>query len=192
MERGWNDETSDYSGTGGKKLFSRWTVTPCGQTLRVGPVIARGGRVDGRASGTESPSRQRLGGAGQRRLPAGCGLTGCGQTACCTSRMRCREQSSRENPRFSSAQRPRMDFGHGLIGTGPLCCAVFCNTPLGAGLCPAELGHASPMRGHGGEPLSPPTRGGAADDCTAIRGIAGVMACSETVAGSRAWGGVMG
>jgi hypothetical protein len=189
--------------------------------------------VDGRAGGTESPSRQRLGGAGQRRLPAGCGLTGCGQTACCTSRMRCWEQSSRENRRFSSAQRPRMDFGHGLItgcgqtacctsrmrcrerssrekrrfssaqrprmdfghgliGTGPLCCAVFCNAPLGTGLCPAELGHASPMRGHGGEPLSPPTRGGAADDCTAIRGIAGVMACSETVAGSRAWGGVMG
>jgi hypothetical protein len=42
---------------------------------------------------------------------------GCGQTACCTSWMKCRERSSREKRRFSSGQRPGMDFGHGLSAT---------------------------------------------------------------------------
>jgi hypothetical protein len=41
-------------------------------------------------------------------------LAGCGQTACCTSRKRCRERSSREKRSVSSGQRPWMDFGHGL------------------------------------------------------------------------------
>ena len=51
----------------------------------------------------------------QLRLGAADGLSGCGQTACRTGGIRCREQSSRENRWFSSGQRPRMDFGHGLL-----------------------------------------------------------------------------
>ena len=43
------------------------------------------------------------------------GLAGCGHTACCTSRKRCRERSSREKRSVSSGQRPGMDFGHGLL-----------------------------------------------------------------------------
>jgi hypothetical protein len=42
-------------------------------------------------------------------------LAGCGQTACRTSGMRCRERSSREHRRFSCGQRPRRDFVHGLL-----------------------------------------------------------------------------
>jgi hypothetical protein len=43
------------------------------------------------------------------------GLAGCGHTACCTSRKRCRERSSREKRSVSSGHRPWMDFGHGLL-----------------------------------------------------------------------------
>ena len=43
------------------------------------------------------------------------GIAGCGHTACCTSRMRCRERSSREKRSFSGGQRPWMDYGHGLL-----------------------------------------------------------------------------
>jgi hypothetical protein len=50
-------------------------------------------------------------------------LAGCGQTACRTSGMRCRERSSREKRSISSGQRPRMDFGHGLsAGCGQTAC----------------------------------------------------------------------
>jgi hypothetical protein len=53
-------------------------------------------------------------------LPAGCG-----QTACCTSWMRCRERNSREKRSFSSGQRPWMDFGHGLpAGCGQTACCT--------------------------------------------------------------------
>jgi hypothetical protein len=50
-------------------------------------------------------------------------LAGFGQTACCTSWMRCRERSSREKRSFSGGQRPGMDFGHGLLSTDPGCVA---------------------------------------------------------------------
>ncbi|MFZ4732938.1 MAG: NAD-binding protein, partial [Pirellulales bacterium] len=45
----------------------------------------------------------------------GSAVAGCGQTACCTSWMRCRERNSPENRRSSGGQRPWMDLGHGLV-----------------------------------------------------------------------------
>ncbi|NBV46497.1 MAG: hypothetical protein EBR86_12885 [Planctomycetia bacterium] len=52
-------------------------------------------------------------------------LAGCGQTACRTSGKRCRECNSREKRSFSSGQRPRMDFGHGLLaGCGQTACCT--------------------------------------------------------------------
>jgi hypothetical protein len=54
---------------------------------------------------------------------AGHRLAGCGQTACRTSWMRCRERGSRENRSVLGGQRPRMDFGHGLpAGCGQTAC----------------------------------------------------------------------
>jgi hypothetical protein len=53
------------------------------------------------------------------------GLAGCGHTACCTSRKRCRERSSREKRSVSSGHRPWMDFGHGLLaGCGHTACCT--------------------------------------------------------------------
>ncbi len=57
--------------------------------------------------------------AEQLKIVHGTDIAGCGQTACSTSWMRCRECNSREKRSFSSGQRPWMDVGHGLRAARP-------------------------------------------------------------------------
>ena len=87
-----------------------------------------------------SPTGEHHRGCHPRRTCSPRELAGCGQTACGTSWMRCRERSSREKRSFSSGQRPWMDFGHGLLGG--------IRSSEGVGWRVAQPAEAVPGKGH--------------------------------------------